>query len=146
MDKEIAKIICKECAIHKKDCTGGKANLPCLMAEFCGKALYNAGYRKLPKDSVVLSREEYEKLKSRADNKCRYDCDLIDMPDFEREKTLIEKTRKETAEKILKLVDNKLDLYRNGVIGGSLYDSGYQSAIYDIKRTIKELFNVEIKE
>lgn len=27
------------------------------------KTLYNAGYRKLPEDSVVLSREEYEKLK-----------------------------------------------------------------------------------
>lgn len=32
------------------------------------EALYNAGYRKLPEDSVVLSREEYEKLKS------LYDC------------------------------------------------------------------------
>lgn len=28
------------------------------------EALYNAGYRKIPEDSVVLSREEYEKLKS----------------------------------------------------------------------------------
>lgn len=27
------------------------------------EALYNAGYRKLPEDSVVLSREEYEILK-----------------------------------------------------------------------------------
>ena len=27
------------------------------------EALYNAGYRKLPEDSVVLSREEYERLK-----------------------------------------------------------------------------------
>lgn len=26
--------------------------------------LYEKGYRKLPKDSVVLSREEYERLKS----------------------------------------------------------------------------------
>ena len=33
------------------------------------EALYNAGYRKLPKDSVVLSREEYEKLRS------LYDCE-----------------------------------------------------------------------
>ena len=57
-DKEIAKIICKECLTHKKDCIGGKANLPCLMAEFCGKAVYNDGYRKLPEDSVVLTREE----------------------------------------------------------------------------------------
>lgn len=32
------------------------------------EALYNAGYRKLPEDNVVLSREEYEKLES------LYDC------------------------------------------------------------------------
>lgn len=31
---------------------------------FEAELFYNAGYRKLPKDSVVLSREEYEKLKS----------------------------------------------------------------------------------
>lgn len=27
------------------------------------KTIYNAGYRKLPEDSVVLSSEEFEKLK-----------------------------------------------------------------------------------
>ena len=32
------------------------------------EALYNADYRKIDKDSVVLSREEYEKLKSLYDN------------------------------------------------------------------------------
>lgn len=29
------------------------------------EALYNAGYRKVPEDSVVLSREEYERLVNR---------------------------------------------------------------------------------
>ena len=29
---------------------------------FCLKALYNAGYRKLPEGSVVLSKNEYEEL------------------------------------------------------------------------------------
>lgn len=33
------------------------------------EALYNAGYQKIDKDSVVLSREEYEKLRS------LYDCE-----------------------------------------------------------------------
>ena len=32
------------------------------------EALYNAGYRKLPKDSVVLSREEYEMLANKYKN------------------------------------------------------------------------------
>ena len=31
--------------------------------ECVAKTLYNAGYRKIDKDSVVLSKEEYEKLK-----------------------------------------------------------------------------------
>ena len=76
----------------------------------CLKALYNAGYRKLPEDSVintptvqtysthdndlvVLSREEYEKLKD--DNK--YLREIIDK--FRKDNTDI---RKETAEKFAK--------------------------------------------
>ena len=98
------------------------------------EAIYNAGYRKLPEDSVVLSREEYEKLKSRADNKCRYDCDLIDMPDFEREKTLIEKTSKEMVEKIVTFLDDYCDC-----------DSAY--LVEQLKEYLaKEQFGVEIKE
>lgn len=33
--------------------------------------IYGNGYRKLPEDSVVLSREEYEKLKGRAEEKSK---------------------------------------------------------------------------
>ena len=32
------------------------------------EALYNSGYRKLPENSVVLSREEYEDYKKHVDN------------------------------------------------------------------------------
>lgn len=86
------------------------------------------GYQKVEKDSVVLDRGDYvETLR-------------------ESKTQAYEFGVKETAEKIYKLVDKKLDLYRNGVIGGSLYDSGYQTAIYNIKRIIKEQYGVEIKE
>lgn len=88
------------------------------------------GITKLPEDSVVLTKEEAERFRGQTINIAKIKA----------------QARNETAEKIYKLVDNKLDLYRNGVIGGSLYDSGYQTAIYDIKRTIKELFDIEIKE
>ena len=37
------------------------------------KTIYNAGYRKLPEDSVVLSREDYKRL---LDNAIRVDNDL----------------------------------------------------------------------
>ena len=37
------------------------------------KKLYNAGYQKLPEDTVVLSREEYEELKqSKKDKQLAY--------------------------------------------------------------------------
>ena len=58
----------------------------------------------------------------------------------------VENAKKETARGILKLVDKKLDLYRNGVIGGSLYDDGYKSAVQEIKFSIKKLYGVEVGE
>lgn len=39
-------------------------NVKPFYVETIAKALYDAGYRKVDKDSVVLSREEYEMLKS----------------------------------------------------------------------------------
>lgn len=61
--------------------------------------------RSYLQDSVVLSREEYESLKARADDKCKYDCWLIeDVPDFEVEKDIKTQSSKETAEKILDLL------------------------------------------
>ena len=102
--------------------------------------LIKKGWVKLP-DSVVLSMEEYEKLLKDKTITVSIDEQLKKEYAYE-----LKQARKETAEKIYNLVDKKLDLYKNGVIGGSLYDSGYQSAIYDVKRTIKELFGVDIKE
>ena len=63
------------------------------------EALYNVGYRKLPEDSVVLSREEYEKLKMLEE--CHITCE--DMLEF------VEKARKETAEEILNTVVGAID-------------------------------------
>ena len=80
------------------------------------KYLYEQGYRKLPEDSVVLSREEYEKLQetirdlkydkfdlkneiSEKDNKIALLEETIDCIKFN-----VGFTRKETAEKILDLL------------------------------------------
>lgn len=108
------------------------------------EALIRFGWIKPSKDSVVLSKEEFELLTDIKDLQQQVQDSLSNMSeDFER----IEKqTRKETAEKIYKLVDNNLDLYKNGVIGETLYDSGYQTAISNIKQKIKDIFGVEIKE
>ena len=81
-------------------------------------ALYEQGYRKLPKDSVVLSRERYEYL-------------TICLEKFEEIMNDIKKQeRKETAEKILKWVKEHYD-----GVGWKLVETYF-----------KEQFNVEIVE
>ena len=54
------------------------------------EALYNAGYRKIPKDNVVLSREEQERILTATEKRIK---------ELKRQ---ILQARKETAEKILK--------------------------------------------
>ena len=65
--------------------------------------LYNAGYRKIPEDSVVLTREEYEK-------------DLAIERELGQRKA--SRTRKETAEKFAERVKEETD---HGV--SAIYDS-----------------------
>lgn len=61
--------------------------------------LIKKDYRKIPEGAVVLTREEYQTLKLLAQDKCHYDCPLIDYPDFESERMVRETTLEETAEK-----------------------------------------------
>ena len=87
-----------------------------------GKAeeLVNLGYRKLPEDSVVLSREEYKRL---LDNAIRVDMEYLDHE--------LAKTRKETAKEIYsKMYDFA---YRT--------KSYYTDALNDIIAKIDETFN-----
>ena len=57
--EEIDEIITQCCKnVPNKECVDYPDCVRCWAVQ-----IYNAGYRKLPKDSVVLSREEYEKLK-----------------------------------------------------------------------------------
>ena len=94
--EEMARVIsvnCGECYTCKYQ---GDINCVDFLS---AEELYNAGYRKIPENAVVLTREEYKTLKDLAMDKCHYDCHLIDYPDFERERMLRDDTRKETAEK-----------------------------------------------
>ena len=63
------------------------------------KTIYNAGYQKLPEDSVVLSREEWKQIK----NSLYYSKE-------ELEKKL-QRERKETTEKILNEVLQEIFYY-----------------------------------
>ena len=84
----------------------------CCGCEFCWAVsqVLNAGYRKIPDGAVVLTREEYEKLKSLAKGHCEY-CYLMDLPDFESERLVRDTTRKETAEKFAEKLFDFLDDY-----------------------------------
>lgn len=64
---------------------------------------------------VVLTVEEYKKLESLARDKCHYDCDLIDYPDFEIEKKLRDNVRKETAVKFAGMAkERKIEMGTDG--------------------------------
>ena len=53
--------------------------------------------------------------------------------------------KQETVTKILQIVDGKLDLYRNGVIGGTIYDAGYKNAVNEIKIAVKNKYGIELE-
>ena len=93
------------------------------------KALYNAGYRKIPEDSVVLSREEWKQIK----NSLYYSKE-------ELEKKL-QRERKETAKEILR---DLLDLHN------SVQDINQKTDFYcSIEQFIAEIeikYDIEVEE
>lgn len=56
--EEIAKVMCSTCLSVEQPCY--MKNQPCSLTKKQAQALYEQGYRKLPEDSVVFSREEWE--------------------------------------------------------------------------------------
>ena len=64
------------------------------------KALYNAGYRKIPEDSVVLSREEWKQIK----NSLYYSKEELEKK-LQRER---KETAKEFAEKLKDYINDKI--------------------------------------
>ena len=107
------------------------------------KALYNAGYRKIPEDSVVLSREEYKRL---LDNAIRVDMEYLDHE--------LAKTRKETAKEIFYRVVNicrkEID-FQDGTINTQLEPlyfgiiNGCDFVMDEVKRLAKQ-YGVEAEE
>lgn len=103
------------------------------------KTIYNAGYRKLPEDSVVLSSEEFEKLKYT----------------WITDSDAYKKGCKETAEKILNAQYQECKIAEQDVLkarGGNKNDNyykGFSLGMTNTKMDIQELarqFGVEIKE
>lgn len=119
---------------------------------YLAKALINANYRKIADDEIVVKESEYEavravkkaldKLPKGEMLRIQTNKEYNEMLDYIFE-TAKQKGREETATEILQVVDKRLDLYRNGVIGGTLYDAGYQNAVNEIKIAIKNKFGIE---
>ena len=84
------------------------------------EALYNTGYRKLPEDSVVLSREEQEKILKATESR------------INKLKEQVKQERKETAEKIYTKIKDSFLMNSNNC--------------YALKLWIEEQFGLEIKE
>lgn len=110
---------------------------------FEAELFYNAGYRKIPEDSVVLSREEYKRL---LDNAIRVDMEYLDHE--------LAKTRKETAKEIFYRVVNicrkEID-FQDGTINTQLEPlyfgiiNGCDFVMYEVKRLAKQ-YSVEVEE
>jgi hypothetical protein len=82
------------------------------------------GITKLPEDSVVLSREEYDSYHKLVTELTIKNC----------------KARKETAEKILNAIYDKLNTFE------AVYEIDYESYVDDVLWEIAKQFGVEIKE
>ena len=95
------------------------------------EALYNAGYRKLPEDSVVLSREEYEKLK------------YTWITDSDAYKKGCKETAEQDFNTIIKALEERKD--RVKAFYGVAESVGVDIAIRTVKELAKQ-FGVEIKE
>ena len=110
---------------------------------FEAELFYNAGYRKIPEDSVVLSREEYKRL---LDNAIRVDMEYLDHE--------LAKTRKETAKEIFYRVVNicrkEID-FQDGTINTQLEPlyfgiiNGCDFVMDEVKRLAKQ-YSVEVEE
>lgn len=156
--EEMARTVCcfPNVRCFYETCKKCNQSSECKIYKDC-KELYEQGYRKIPKDSVVLSREEYEKKKKHLQDvlelsNAQYEKVLEENKRLERLLNLIDdlpkenlldvdkaietikqKARKETAEKILKFLDDYCDC-----------DSAY--LVEQAKEYVAKQFGVEIKE
>lgn len=114
MAKEISEsnILCKNCGDYGDTyCTEAIAN-----------TLYNAGYRKIPEDSVVISKEQYRELKGRAEEVFNEMIERMKAEVKIAKKMGIVKGSKETAEKFAKGLRNFIYLCDDLNLNGDTYE------------------------
>lgn len=102
---------------------------PCKNMIRIARGLFEKGYRKLPEDSVVLSREEQERILTATEKRIK-----------ELKKQILQ-ARKETAEKIL---TELLDFVNGWFEGVENNDFGIE--FNRISKDLAEKYGVKIKE
>ena len=125
--------------------------------------LYNAGYRKVADDEIVIKKRQYEQLKKynrdrkrlrlkwqqakQALEQERKSCRLIADDEIVESMKTYERARYATAREILQFIDSRLDIRRHGIFGlENEFDNGYKMAIQDIKRLIKNKYGIESED
>ena len=99
--EEIAKVMCG-------GCHNGKECMRCLCADwYRAEMLYDANYRKIDEDSVVISKEEYEILTDISALKGKVQ-EALNINPIEELRQVEREARKETAREILKDIDKEL--------------------------------------
>ena len=115
------------------------------------KKLYENGFRKLPENSVVLSRERYEKLKSLYDEIWDSYYDGENNAKVYYENIKIPRECKATAEKIiLSEIETIKTIRDNYTLSEPKYSEGYidccNTILFYLKNNLAKQFNIEIKE
>lgn len=130
--EEMAKDVCEN--IMTKQCADGTCpkTWDCPYNETMAKILIEKGYRKIPEGAVVLTREEYEQLKSQIDDLTLYNKNYkYRIKELQKDNEGLAKqcekmelelndcigikanTRKETAEKFAEILKGRLKVYLN---------------------------------
>lgn len=149
-----------ENGFRKADCRQPYTNEPYPYFETqktaIAEALYNAGYRKIPENAVVLTKEEYEDLKVAADNYdpfwfcsfggcegarkgCKDDCE---MSIFVQER---KKTAKEIISAMKTMIINRRADERSGL--NSIYTTYSPERLFDdILDYVRIAMGVEVEQ
>ena len=94
--EEMAKFMHYKAHGKDKDCDNEKCEMCWCSCKNDAELLYNAGYRKIDDNCLVLSREEYKRITTEL---------VTEQRATEIAKEYFEKIRKETAEKLIKLIE-----------------------------------------
>lgn len=157
--EEIKQIINERCEAELEQVnassSGGKV-IKTVDTILIAEDIYNAGYQKLPEDSVILPKSQYDMLiaLSSYEGSIEQLKNTVILPKEEYERLsesykLIDLIRKETVEKILQIIDfidKKYQNYAKEELQSGMIAKAFTVVATEIKIEIAKQFGVEIKE